>query len=112
MAIVNQYIKKQQNKLLSIDYFCSLFAISTFIMLCLRGMILSYRGFFTVIIWSWLLLLLMYLIKISREILDIDMYFNFSINSWLRFVVLFKHLNMVILIFTLAIIANTLFHLI
>jgi hypothetical protein len=109
MAIADQY-KKPLIRLSSIDYFCGLFAVSTFVALCLRGLVLGYDGIFSIIIWVWLLLLTVYLIKISREILDINIFYNQFINSRLNFILLYKHLNIIILTLTLVITTNIWLH--
>gem|GEM_PF-5318711 len=100
MALVNQYNKNPQKTIRSIDYFCGLFALSTFITLCIRGLILSYRGFLSIIIWIWLLVLLVYLIKISFEILENDFFYNIFSKTRLRHILVYNHLNILVLILT------------
>lgn len=109
MAIVNQYKRAAKGALPMVDYLTALLAISTFTMLSFRGLIFTYHGLATILIWAWLVILLLFLVRLSWRVLDIKIFHIYAVKIGLIGVLESSALPVVTLLVTTLVICNIVF---
>jgi len=110
MPIVNQYLKAPKKTTLHLyEYVTLVFCISTFSMVAFRGLIFHFYGAASVLIWIWMVISLIFVIRISSLTLGSSiiepLIYKYGLHSFVHS----KYLYLIVIILTASVILNLLF---